>query len=87
MGAGLIGFGGYMMVQDMKFKGVTGNKVEIPVELIIIARYYLTPEADIQKVVDLPPNLKFIVSPFLILTQCKISEKTAGQCSAYHLSV
>ena len=41
----------------------------------------------LQKVVELPPNLKSMVSPFLVLTQCKITEKAAGQCSAYHLSV
>ena len=28
-----------------------------------------------------------MVSPFLIFTQCKITENTAGQCSSYHLSV
>ena len=42
---------------------------------------------ELQSVVDLPPNLNFMVSPFLILTQCKITEKTAGQGSAYQLSV
>ena len=43
--------------------------------------------AELQKFVDLPPNLKFMVSPFLNLTQCKITQKTAVQCSAYHSSV
>ena len=28
----------------------------------------------VEKLVDLPPNQKFMVSPFLILTQCKITE-------------
>ena len=36
--------------------------------------------AELQTVVDLPPNLKFMVSPLLILTQYKITENTAGQC-------
>ena len=33
------------------------------------------PWAELQNVVDLPPNLKFMVSPLLILTQYKITEK------------
>ena len=44
-------------------------------------------QSRVAKVVDLPPNLKFMLSPFLILTQCKITEKTAGQRSEYNLSV
>ena len=52
--------------------------------------------AESQQVAVLPPSLKFMVSTFLILTQCKITENTAGQCCApgknifpypYHLSV
>ena len=49
----------------------------------------------VAKVVEPPPNLKFMVSTSLILTQCKITaENTARQCCApdknifpYHLSV
>ena len=37
---------------------------------------------EVQKVVELPPNVKFMVSTFLILTQCKITKNTAGQCCA-----
>ena len=32
--------------------------------------------SELEKVVDLPPNQKFMVSTFLILKQCKITEKT-----------
>ena len=49
---------------------------------------------ELQKVDELLPNLKFMVSTSLILTQCKQIEKPAGQCCApdknifpYHLSV
>ena len=34
--------------------------------------------AESQQVAVLPPSLKFMVSTFLILTQCKITENTAG---------
>ena len=36
-------------------------------------RNMLAWEAELQKLVDLPPNLKFMVSTFLILTQYKIT--------------
>ena len=38
---------------------------------------------ELQKVVDLAPTL----SPFFVLTQCKVTEETAGQCPAYHWAV
>ena len=38
--------------------------------------------AELQKLVELPPNVIFMGSPFLILTQCKITEKHLG--SALH---
>ena len=51
-------------------------------------------ETELQKVVQLPPNLTFMIFTFPILTQCKITENTAGQGCApdknifpYHLSV
>ena len=39
-------------------------------------------KSELQKVVELPLNLKFMVSTFFILTQFKITENTAGQCCA-----
>ena len=38
---------------------------------------------EFQNVVDLPPNLKFMVSLFLILAQCTITEKQL--CSVLHI--
>ena len=37
--------------------------------------------------VDPPPNLIFMVSLFLVLTKCKITEKTSGQCFPYHFTI
>ena len=54
----------------------------------------LANKPELQKLVELPSNLNFMVSTLLILTQCKITENPAGQCCApdnnifpYHLSV
>ena len=39
-------------------------------------------QAELQKVVELPPNVKFMAVTFLTLTQCKITENTTGKCCA-----
>ena len=37
-----------------------------------------TLQTELQRVVDFPPNLKLMVSPFLVLTRYKITEKHLG---------
>ena len=52
-------------------------------------RCFSMPVAELQEVVDLPPNLKLEIYGITLphLNTMKITEKTVGQSSAYDLSV